>query len=97
MLPQTEKSYELKILRDDLTISMHMMGAMHLTVETEFLSNLSHPTIVTLFGKSGCSPGDINYFIVLKRLRSTLFEEICTWREEVKEAKLAKASRKERN
>ena len=93
---QTEKSYAIKVLRDDLTISNHRMGAMHLTVETEFLSNLSHPNIVTILGKGSCSPGDTNYFIVLERLRSTLFEEICTWREEVKEAKLA-TSRKERS
>lgn len=94
---QGEKSYAIKILRDDLTTSMHRVGAMHLTVETEFLSNLSHPNIVTIFGKGGCNPGDINYFIVLERLRTTLFEEICTWREEMKETKLTKSGRKEKN
>ncbi len=81
-----ENNYAVKVLRDDLTRSNHKLGAINLAVEAEFLSNISHPNIVTLYGV-GEQPGESNFFIVLERLRSTLNEEIILWSEHTKYTK----------
>jgi len=55
-----------------------------LTIEAEFLANLSHPNIIklrglTLSGAAGFANGPCGYFLIIDRLFETLDERIKRW------------------
>lgn len=89
-----EVDYAIKKLRDDLSKENFKLGAIHLAIETEFLVKLCHPNIVTIFGVGERHPGHANYYLVLERLGSTLYDEIRNWSEEIKDVKVSGTSRK---
>ena len=75
--------YVLKTLRSDLPDDEHNKGILDLAVETQFLSTLSHPNILTLRGHANSDPLESRYFVILDRLVSTLDHKLKLWRRDV--------------
>jgi serine/threonine protein kinase len=75
--------YVLKTLRPDLPDDEHNKGVLDLAVESQFLSTLSHPNILTLRGHANSDPLESRYFVILDRLVSTLDHKLKVWRRDV--------------
>lgn len=71
--------YAVKKLRQDLSDSRRVHGAIDLAREAQFLMALSHPNIVG-FNGVGNDPGTSGFFILIEKLNKTLTSEIALWR-----------------
>ena len=71
--------YAVKKLRQDLSDSRRVHGAIDLAREAQFLMALSHPHIVG-FNGVGNDPGTSDFFILIEKLNKTLTSEIALWR-----------------
>lgn len=77
------QQYVLKTLRPDLPEDEHNKGIVDLAVESQFLSALSHPHILSLRGHANSDPLESRYFVILDRLTSTLDHKLKIWRKDV--------------
>lgn len=77
--PSRSYYYAVKKLREDLSESNRMNGAIDLAVEAQFLTSLSHKNIVNLEGV-GDNPGSKEFFIIVEKLDRTLTTEITAWK-----------------
>ena len=71
--------YAVKKLRQDLSDSRRVHGAIDLAREAQFLMALSHPNIVS-FNGLGDAPGTSGFFILIEKLNKTLTSEILLWK-----------------
>ena len=87
--PSRSYYYAVKKLREDLSESNRMSGAIDLAVEAQFLTSLSHKNIVSLEGV-GDNPGSKEFFIIVEKLDRTLATEIKGWKHQQKYIKEGK-------
>ena len=74
--------YVVKTLRNDLPETEYTKGIVDLAVEARFLSQLSHPNIISMRGMASSDPLEARFFVVLERLTVTLDYRLLEWRRE---------------
>jgi len=85
-LKDNNARYAIKQLRNDLTPSTKLNGAIDIAIEAKFLSVLSHPNIIKMRGTGGVY-GHPGLFLILDRLYSTLDIKFNHWEKEEKKQK----------
>ena len=75
--------YVLKTLRMDLPEEEYVKGIVDLAIESEFLSILAHPNIISMRAMANTDPCESKFFVVLDRLHVTLDRKFNQWRKVV--------------
>eukprot|EP00980_Cylindrotheca_fusiformis_P011599 scaffold2744_cov136-Cylindrotheca_fusiformis.AAC.16 len=73
--------YVIKTLRTDLSEEEYAKGIVDLAIESEFLSVLKHPNIISMRAYANSDPHESKYFVLLDRLVTTLDKKFNHWRQ----------------
>jgi serine/threonine protein kinase len=75
-----ENQYVLKTLRTDLPEEEYVKGIVDLAIESEFLSVLAHPNVISMRAMANSDPCESSFFVILDRLVTTLDRKFNQWR-----------------
>ena len=76
----TVTSFVLKTLRKDLPEEEYIKGIVDLAIESEFLSELRHPNIISMTAMANSDPHESGFFFIMERLEVTLDKKFELWR-----------------
>jgi serine/threonine protein kinase len=75
-----ESKYVIKTLRTDLPEEEYVKGIVDLAIESEFLSVLKHPNVISMRALANSDPHESKFFVLLDRLVTTLDKKFNQWR-----------------
>jgi serine/threonine protein kinase len=75
-----ESKYVVKTLRNDLPEEEYVKGIVDLAIESEFLSVLKHPNVISMRALANSDPHESKFFVLLDRLVTTLDKRFNQWR-----------------
>jgi serine/threonine protein kinase len=75
-----ESKYVVKTLRTDLPEEEYVKGIVDLAIESEFLSVLKHPNVISMRALANSDPHESKFFVLLDRLVTTLDKKFNQWR-----------------